>query len=1302
MKHYLLKTWLMLVCLIVGVGTTWAETYTGTVSTSSGTVSDNSFTLNSVTWNITTTSGAGSPTITYGNSYSQKCIKFGSGASNSFGSVSLSTDYFKNNNKKVTKVEVNALGSAKKNVTFSIGTSTTTQEVPANAWTKITIDNLNVTETLKLDFALNGAGFFINQVVVTYEANTGGSTPTQYSYTLETVGNGTTTFKDANGNTVVPNQKVNSGTKLIPTFTPADGYEFKSWEYYTSAGAWSNLSGTDFTITKDVQFRVTYSESQGGGEEPGGGDSQPTSVSFDNLGYSSWGKSASFSGSTYDELSQTKDNVTFTYTRGSGSTYANTTSIRFYKDNKLKFEAPSGYKITSIVWTGSGFKDDVTTDVNTCTSSTSALSWAGEASSVTFSRPSSADSYMTLSSVTVTLKSNGPSTISNLIKTSSADLYVGDAIEDLKTYLNLPNDYAGTVTFSSTSDAVEIEGDYLLTAAAGTATINVTAAAYGNYLETTGTISLNITKKTPVIAWTNGTKESYTIFNVNGNKFTEPTAYLTTSGPAINYSISGDAVIDETYGTVLWENTGTYVVTAQTAETDEYNASNAITYTIKVVDPAITMTPESGTVSAENPTVTFIGNGVKIEYMNEGTNVEETAGTTISVDADETETYTVSITDDAGNTFDKNFDVWLLQNAGLQFSANELRVLVGSEDFVEPTLTKATDATVTYSLVYEKEENVDKVATIDPATGKLTLKKLSTETQGAVTVKATTPATDEYTAGEATYSLVVYRNMPSFTWSETSITIDQDELDKLPTAIVQENRKVTSLTSSNTDVATIVDGAVTFVGYGTTTITGKTTGTWDYAIAQASYELTFAPRYTVTFNVNGDETVLREETTGAGVTAPEVEAVADYTFAGWATAAVASETTDAQTFVTLNAGKYMPTESTTLYAVYKRLEVAEGGSADEGEFLLYADVNGTKYYMASAPQKAQGSTIINEAVSNTNRGSAFVYNVAKTDDGKYTFSFEEDGATKYVIAARTGSSGSYKYYLQSSTTLTDEAKFSLSVGVKGTTRVSSCYSNMVMAYRASTYNVFRIYNSSNIKVDANEYFDLELEQISGGSTTYYTSDPVLEVATINVSQYKNTTLCLSRAYTMPEGLVGKTVSAKEGSAGEYTLTLTTKYEEGDVVPAGEALVVQGAQGTYTALAAASDGAKTAYPENLLVAEYTAQDEKFLTSYDNTNADNYYYYKLTTKNGANFGWYYGAEDGVPFLMSSKERAYLVIEKEVAQSIRAFRLDDIEGEGTLTGIEGVVVDANETIYNLQGQRMNRLQKGVNIINGRKVLR
>ncbi len=168
----------------------------------------------------------------------------------------------------------------------------------------------------------------------------------------------------------------------------------------------NNGSG-GFRVYKNGTQTNPYLYKKAGGDDP---TPDPTpddgTVSFSNLGWSTWGKDKSFSGTTYDEVSQEKDNVTFTYTRNDGSIYANNSAIRFYKSNELKFEAPTGYNIVSIEFTGSAFKNDVTTNVETCTSTTSALSWEGKSTSVTFTRPSDADSYITLSAVVVKLEAN--------------------------------------------------------------------------------------------------------------------------------------------------------------------------------------------------------------------------------------------------------------------------------------------------------------------------------------------------------------------------------------------------------------------------------------------------------------------------------------------------------------------------------------------------------------------------------------------------------------------------------------------------------------------------------------------------------------------------------------------------------------------------------------------------------------------------------------------------------------------------------------------------------------------------------
>lgn len=88
------------------------------------------------------------------------------------------------------------------------------------------------------------------------------------------------------------------------------------------------------------------------------------------------------------------------------------------------------------------------------------------------------------------------------------------------------------------------------------------------------------------------------------------------------------------------------------------------------------------------------------------------------------------------------------------------------------------------------------------------------------------------------------------------------------------------------------------------------------------------------------------------------------------------------------------------------------------------------------------------------------------------------------------------------------------------------------------------------------------------------------------------------------------------------------------------------------------------------------------------------YVLQYLNGK-VGFYLVAEGKQPTLGAN--RCYLTVP---ASGVKAFYLDGNDA----TGISNVDanVDANEVIYNIAGQRINELQKGINIVNGKKILK
>ncbi len=80
----------------------------------------------------------------------------------------------------------------------------------------------------------------------------------------------------------------------------------------------------------------------------------------------------------------------------------------------------------------------------------------------------------------------------------------------------------------------------------------------------------------------------------------------------------------------------------------------------------------------------------------------------------------------------------------------------------------------------------------------------------------------------------------------------------------------------------------------------------------------------------------------------------------------------------------------------------------------------------------------------------------------------------------------------------------------------------------------------------------------------------------------------------------------------------------------------------------------------------------------------------------FGWYWGAEDGKPFMIEG-HHAWLVVNKESA-STRGYPFDMSD----LTGINTLKANSQETgtYYNLQGQRVTSPNKGMYILNNKKV--
>lgn len=337
----------------------------------------------------------------------------------------------------------------------------------------------------------------------------------------------------------------------------------------------------------------------------------------------------------------------------------------------------------------------------------------------------------------------------------------------------------------------------------------------------------------------------------------------------------------------------------------------------------------------------------------------------------------------------------------------------------------------------------------------------------------------------------------------------------------------------------------------------------------------------------------------------------------------------------------------------------EGIKPTKGENATYVCKDGasaTKIYNGTSAGGVSPELLINKKggslaitindLKGANEGLIFTFKANSSN--KTNFIVSADNATK--IDSTTVQGASDKKFIRTYIFALDEAATSLTITLNNS-------------------------SSDNVRVD-----DLELSTYSG-------------VGSFKITEAGYGTYYSSKAYTMPEGVKGYTITGNEGTS----LVMNEAYAAGAVVPAKTALVVEGAANKYYTLVAESTELTPA--NNKL----HGSDEAETTYVDGTNVK---YYKLSYNNeGNNLGFYWGSENGAAFT-NGAHKAYLALDSETLLSqSRGFSLADL-AHGVTTGINTTVKSATQSnfIYDLNGRRINSLNgvaKGVYIMNGQKVL-
>lgn len=859
--------------------------------------------------------------------------------------------------------------------------------------------------------------------------------------------------------------------------------------------------------------------------------------------------------------------------------------------------------------------------------------------------------------------------------------------------------YDGTISYDSDKSSVaDVDEGELLAYAIGSANITITASDTEAWTGGTKTLAVTVSGKAPTILTENKT---YTLIK---DGTAAATTVVADDGLTVKFRSGNEDVarVDDA-GVITAVAPGKTTIYAYTEANDDFAAGEEVYATVAVVEPVITFTPEAGSFAADNTPVKVNVTGVEDYIYTTDNNVADNFDLgTDGVEAGDAET-TINIsatTTIRVKAIDKEFNLSPIvsatftrkQQPNIQIAGIEngsSKNITWGDEFEMPTVTAADGAVLNY------KSSAYSVATFESST-------LNILKAGTTTITVSVKEDENFVGEQYSFTLVIAKATPTVTFASTDnqeIFIDDTEA-KAYEYVCNTPGLTVSYSSSNTNVVEVnaETGALTPVKAGTAIIYAKTPGNQDnYYQGAAQYKITVKKH---------DATLAWNDGEGTNVNYE----IGETEFAGWTattnsnnpvtykSSAVSVATVDENTGAVTVVGKGTTTITASVAAsdTYNAAtSISYTITASNGIMYFHeiASVNdiveGAKYVIVQPNSQKATTTISSKKLLSTSvtiDNSTITLDDVNTSGKPYVVQFEKNGES-WLIKASYG----YIVYGGSSTDIASNATLPTTVPNTYKWKITMDDDGIKIQSVSATTR-YLMFNSSN-----------ELRPFVPSGTTY--SYPALyaqTASTINISEFQNTTLSLKTPYVMPTGLVGKTVSAKEGSAGEYTLTLTTMYNEGDVVPAGEALVVQGAQGTYTALAGTTTAAKTAYPENLLVAEYTPQDTKFLTSFNSENSADYYYYKLTTKDGANFGWYYGAADGAPFLMSSKERAYLVIEKEVASLVKGFTLDSMtEGEATAIDMVDASKNENTRIYDLQGRRVQKATRGLYIVNGKKVM-
>lgn len=315
--------------------------------------------------------------------------------------------------------------------------------------------------------------------------------------------------------------------------------------------------------------------------------------------------------------------------------------------------------------------------------------------------------------------------------------------------------------------------------------------------------------------------------------------------------------------------------------------------------------------------------------------------------------------------------------------------------------------------------------------------------------------------------------------------------------------------------------------------------------------------------------------------------------------------------------------------------------------------------------------IIEDGVLKVSVEYEFVIESAEIDNVS-GYSIYDEGVSGYLYAASSNSN-----YLKTQAENNTNGVWTITIDSEGKASVEAKGSNTrkVMQYNNNS-SLFACYASASQspvylfeKVEAPETVPVTIGA-TGYGTLYYSD----------------------KALAIPEDMTAKYVSSVNDGMISFT-----ELNEG-VIPAGTAVVLQATQGEYKFLVV-TDSETESPADNMLLGF----DEQSTTVGPNGETDGYKFYMLSRNSSGDdksVGFYWGEENGKAF-QNGAHKAYLALPAGGADAKSFYLFSDAVTDG-IGAVESTRFNAQGAeIYNLNGQRVSTPQRGIYIINGKKVL-